>query len=1354
MSQEAQELVKGFRGENRVLSDDELPDHVGVDGLNVDYSGGTLRKREGRRRLHSGAILEGGVHIANVSQARAVWIGNHAAYGFTGDFTVEFCFLINSSVASTARVLMTCRNTSTTKGWACLLNASNEVSFIYYDGIGTARTVAVAVTNGVVNEREYHFQARRSGNDVTVQVTDIQSGTTDTSSAATASGYSVPDRPIFIGGEDGTAPAVQTLDYVVDEFRLWNVYRSDGELEGARERELTEDEIEDPELVGYWPLNDGRWNAVRDRSLTQNHGTFDDAGPSFERSIVLTDSSDGFAVRFDGLDDYGVGAYHADYAPILDTGTQWTVEGWLRLDKDVDASAVMTILHLGGYGTGNGAVFTWEITNTTVRRFLLRFSTASSYSNQATNVASIILPVGVPVHLATVRDGSTTVIYVNGQAVETITNWGIDAEGGPTSDTSYGMMFGGRNTGGSYSNYAPVTLDDVRVWKSARSHNQIQGSFRRALPDVTDPNLVGYWRFDTSDVNKDETGRADITFKVDGVRPAWGRGIVYPVEPPRMLLCAPVTRTPAGNEALASDGAVGREFLVATGTGFHSLIGNKTRYLRDWYTPGEATLFDWCHFRDKVVCVNGVEANQKYDGLEVPRGLSIATPAAPCSAATGAAGNVTGAVQYRVAFRNSRDGTESLASAASASVTAASQKVNLSSLPVSSDPQVNQRRIYRLDPGSTVYRYLGDVGDNTTTTYEDNTAAGLASAPLSNARGHAGAARCCAVYANRLFLGNVEGDPSALVYSEAGEEWAFPATNLLYVDRGDGDEITGIVAAFSGLVIFKSRSIHFLLGEGPTTWQLRRVVEGNGCVSGHTIAKSAAGLYYLGHDGVYRLSAVGAAEAVAGGQSPLFETLDAERYRFAAGVYDIVRHVYLVTFDRARAEKARYYDVRPDLFANYWSLEADGDDLAGANDLTAQGTPAYVLDSALGLCARLDGSGDYFSGAYTTYPEDLSFGLWFNPTSMSTGTAKTIGRLRDKDSVAAFELEHYVYGAPRFQVRNSTSSMDLIGSYYTFEANTWYHLAVVRRAGVAKIYINGRLAAWTTTVSGAATLDGTGTFVVGDSDNDCKVKNAWFSAVALTDSQVRELYAYESPIGYTVRDRIAMAYDEETDSGAQWDVSPDAMVNGSAEGNRVELFSAEKGFVFRLFDGHQEGSDFVGGYAVTRTGSLTANGTNVISDAGYVFPSEFDGLAGTPVLVVAATTGERQWRIVVSNTATAMYLNKPLEPAVTGVWYLAPIDWFWESRWMDMGSAEWVKRIMWLLVWVIEDATSTVTVKTKTEYDETWKVQTFTTVDEFLKLSTPGRGRRVKVRFEAVHPGYEGVEVRGVQFVGVRKRGV
>ena len=107
MSQVAQELVKGFRGENRVLGDDELPDNVGVDGLNVDYSGGTLKKREGRRRLHTAAMLEGGVHIANVAQARAVWIGNHEAYGFTGDFTIEFCFSLNSSVASTVRILMT-----------------------------------------------------------------------------------------------------------------------------------------------------------------------------------------------------------------------------------------------------------------------------------------------------------------------------------------------------------------------------------------------------------------------------------------------------------------------------------------------------------------------------------------------------------------------------------------------------------------------------------------------------------------------------------------------------------------------------------------------------------------------------------------------------------------------------------------------------------------------------------------------------------------------------------------------------------------------------------------------------------------------------------------------------------------------------------------------------------------------------------------------------------------------------------------------------------------------------------------------------------------------------------------------
>lgn len=83
-------------------------------------------------------------------------------------------------------------------------------------------------------------------------------------------------------------------------------------------------------------------------------------------------------------------------------------------------------------------------------------------------------------------------------------------------------------------------------------------------------------------------------------------------------------------------------------------------------------------------------------------------------------GLVTGKVTYRVVYV-SRYGRHSNAGTASAQVNAAlGSKVQLKSLPISSDPQVTARRIYRDLNGDGVWRFVAQVDDNVTATYLDN----------------------------------------------------------------------------------------------------------------------------------------------------------------------------------------------------------------------------------------------------------------------------------------------------------------------------------------------------------------------------------------------------------------------------------------------------------------------------------------------------------------------------------------------------------------------------------------------------------------------------------------------------------
>lgn len=89
------------------------------------------------------------------------------------------------------------------------------------------------------------------------------------------------------------------------------------------------------------------------------------------------------------------------------------------------------------------------------------------------------------------------------------------------------------------------------------------------------------------------------------------------------------------------------------------------------------------------------------------------------SVALGAAGNPDGTYTYRVAFLTEY-GLVSNGGPASASITATSDKVSLTAVPVSADTQVIARLIYRDQDADAVYRFVGTIDDNVTTTFTDD----------------------------------------------------------------------------------------------------------------------------------------------------------------------------------------------------------------------------------------------------------------------------------------------------------------------------------------------------------------------------------------------------------------------------------------------------------------------------------------------------------------------------------------------------------------------------------------------------------------------------------------------------------
>ncbi|MFA5377649.1 MAG: hypothetical protein WC455_18000, partial [Dehalococcoidia bacterium] len=134
------------------------------------------------------------------------------------------------------------------------------------------------------------------------------------------------------------------------------------------------------------------------------------------------------------------------------------------------------------------------------------------------------------------------------------------------------------------------------------------------------------------------------------------------------------------------------------------------------------------------------------------------------------------------------------------------QSVTLSSIPVSSDPQVTQRVLYRTTSGGTRFFWLATINDNTTTTYKDNHADMELGDELEEDHDILTNGKFCAWWDERLWTSATD----IIYYSQTGYPEHFSVTDrYITVKKGDlNDEITGLVPYKDSLYVFRKKSIY------------------------------------------------------------------------------------------------------------------------------------------------------------------------------------------------------------------------------------------------------------------------------------------------------------------------------------------------------------------------------------------------------------------------------------------------------------------------------------------------------------------------------------------------------------------
>jgi len=139
----------------------------------------------------------------------------------------------------------------------------------------------------------------------------------------------------------------------------------------------------------------------------------------------------------------------------------------------------------------------------------------------------------------------------------------------------------------------------------------------------------------------------------------------------------------------------------------------------------------------------------------------------------------------------------------------AGDKVSLSNIPISTDPQVNQRKIYRTTKDGAKFYWLATINNNTTTTFIDNFSDSALGYEMEEDKDVMPNGKLSVWWDNRLW---VSGD-DMIYYSEINTPEEFSLYSR-YIDVRSGimgDEITGLIDYKDTLYIFKRYSTFVVL---------------------------------------------------------------------------------------------------------------------------------------------------------------------------------------------------------------------------------------------------------------------------------------------------------------------------------------------------------------------------------------------------------------------------------------------------------------------------------------------------------------------------------------------------------------
>lgn len=221
-------------------------------------------------------------------------------------------------------------------------------------------------------------------------------------------------------------------------------------------------------------------------------------------------------------------------------------------------------------------------------------------------------------------------------------------------------------------------------------------------------------------------------------------------------------------------------------------------------------------------------------------------------------GILSGSGQWFVSFANSNNEDSDL-SPASNILTCQTSSASLINIPVSDDPQVTQRWIWRTGFGSNQVLKVGTINDNVTTNVLDtlsvaaaqniNATAPFDRTPAPQASGAMGP------YYGKIIAWSTAAHPARYFWTNSGEPWHFPGADDDAVgnweDAGNDDDILLTVTNHNSFaLIYKQRSLWLLPGD-PVNVDAQQVDASIGLVGPRAVCNAGWIDYFMGPEGVY-----------------------------------------------------------------------------------------------------------------------------------------------------------------------------------------------------------------------------------------------------------------------------------------------------------------------------------------------------------------------------------------------------------------------------------------------------------------------------------------------------------------------